>query len=105
MSVLRHTKIAAFQASSVVRIPKATDDVGPIPFWPDLRHVKEYSFEEDQDYFRLDTRFNGRTYSVCVREDLSKASKARRRHIKAAMWCMTNRMQEDYGVRPQFTVR
>lgn len=102
MSVLCHTKIAALQAPSVVRIPKATDIVGPIPFWPDLRHVKEYSLEEDQDYFRLDTRFNGRNYHMNLDFDLSTA---RRRHRLVAMTAMTARMQEDYGVRPQFTVR
>ena len=102
MSVIRHTKIAALHAPSVVRIPEATDDVGPIPFWPGLRHVKEYSFDEDRDYFRLETRFNGRNYLLVVDEDLSNAH---RRHREVAMIAMTSRMQEDYGVRPQFTVR
>lgn len=102
MSVIRHTKIAALHAPSVVRIPEATDDVGPIPFWPGLRHVKEYSIEEDDTYFRLDTRFNGRIYSVTLSADLSAGRRVRR---VLTMSVMASRMQEDYGVRPKFTVR
>lgn len=104
MSVLRHTKVAALQAPSVVRIPEPADplDVGALPLWPVMRHVKQYSLEEDHTYFRLDTRFNGRHYSVDAGFDLSTA---RRRHRQDAMAMMAARIHEDYGVKPQFTVR